>query len=195
MAKVEVQNFHKSINESCYSSEQIAVIWDFYVTHSVASSVSLRREAKDYEQKKFPLKEMKCKAEFAEKNDRVLLADSMDRTVEEMEMHTTIGNGNDKRNNPIDISNPKLICTTPYTISDTDKPKAKYGEAESILTHIRNSFAHGNTYFFDNKMMLLEDKARGNNGKTTAMILIRMQTLIDWIKIIDAQGKYYNFPI
>ena len=44
---------------------------------------------------------------------------------------------------------------TPYTISDEEAPKAKAGDAESVLTHIRNAFAHGNTYYFENQFVFL----------------------------------------
>lgn len=49
-----------------------------------------------------------------------------------------------------------------------------------LFRHIRNSFSHANTYFFDNDYMLLEDKEK---NRITARILIKQQTLLDWIKI------------
>lgn len=63
---------------------------------------------------------------------------------------------------------------------------SKCGKAESILTHIRNAFAHSNTYFFDNNMVLLEDKSK---GIITAEILLPMKILLDWIKLIDKDEK------
>ena len=47
MAKEEIQLYKKSINESAFSSEQIAMIWDFYVTKSIAASASQKRTAKE----------------------------------------------------------------------------------------------------------------------------------------------------
>jgi hypothetical protein len=35
---------------------------------------------------------------------------------------------------------------------------------------------------------MLEDK---NNGTVTARIIIRQQTLLDWIFIIDKEARYY----
>ena len=51
-----------------------------------------------------------------------------------------------------------------------------------LFRHIRNAIAHGNTYQFENNNILLEDKYK---GKLTARILIKHETLIDWIKVID----------
>lgn len=62
------------------------------------------------------------------------------------------------------------------------------GNAESILTHIRNAFAHGNTYFFENGNTLLEDK---NRNIITARILLKLQTLLDWIGLIDKEQRFY----
>lgn len=59
-----------------------------------------------------------------------------------------------------------------------------------LMRHIRNTFAHGNTYFFDNDNMLLEDK---DGEKITASILISKRSLLDWIKIIDKDSKFYTF--
>jgi hypothetical protein len=46
--KIEVQNFQKSINESKFTLAQVAMIWDFYVTKSIAKTASQGRTVKDY---------------------------------------------------------------------------------------------------------------------------------------------------
>ena len=43
--------------------------------------------------------------------------------------------------------------------------------------------------FFDNGTVLLEDK---DGAKITAEILINQQTLLDWIKIIDKDERFYR---
>ena len=58
MRKCTVQNYKRSINESSFSTEQISMIWDFYVTKSVASTASQKRTASDYDLKQFPFKKM-----------------------------------------------------------------------------------------------------------------------------------------
>lgn len=79
------------------------------------------------------------------------------------------------------------------TVDENDIPVFDSNNpAESKLTaffrHIRNAFAHANTYFFDNGIVLLEDK---DKSKLTAAILIKQQTLLDWIKVIDKGENYY----
>ena len=89
----------------------------------------------------------------------------------------------------IEIDVPRIACLTPYTIADEEAPKAKAGDAESVLTHIRNAFAHGNTYYFENQFVLFEDKDQ--KGIITARIILAQQTLIDWISLIDSEQRFY----
>lgn len=190
MAKEEIQLYKKSINESAFSSEQIAMIWDFYVTKSIAASASQKRTAKDYGLKSLPWKNMCVVAGLEEVNIKILLANSMNKTLEKLDLVIEEGKGNEKRNKLIDIDTPRIVCLSPFTIADEEVPKAKVGEAESVLTHIRNAFAHGNTYFFDNKYVLFEDKDQ--RGGITARILLSQQSLIDWIRLIDHESRYYK---
>lgn len=190
MAKEEIQSYKKSINESSFSSEQIAMIWDFYVTKSIAASASQKRTAKDYGLKSLPWKNMCIVAGLNESNIKILLANSINKTLEKMDLIIEEGKGSEKRNKPIDIDTPRIVCLSPFTIADEEAPKAKVGEAESVLTHIRNAFAHGNTYYFDNKYVLFEDKDQ--RGGITARILMSQQSLIDWIRLIDHESRYYT---
>lgn len=187
--KVEIQNYKRSINETSFTDEQIKVIWDFYVTKSVAASASQKRTINDYGRKQYPWKEMLVKAEISKENVNILLANSINKTLEKNDLVITEGKGNKKRNKAIEVSEPKIVCLTPYTISDMDAPKAKVGDAESVLTHIRNAFAHGNTYYFDNGNALFEDKDQ--RGIITARIILKQQTLLDWISLIDDKNKFY----
>lgn len=82
----------------------------------------------------------------------------------------------------------KIVCLTLFTIADENPPKVKVGDAESVLIHIRNVFAHGNTYFFDNGNVMLENK---NGATIIARMIIKQQTLLDWIFIIDKEQRYY----
>jgi hypothetical protein len=189
MAKVEVQPFKKSINESSFSSEQVAMIWDFYVTKSIAASASQKRTPRDYGLKILPWKEMCAVANLIADNIKILPANSMNKTLEKLDLCTEIGKGTAKHNNPIDIETPRIACLSPFSVADEELPKAKVGEAESVLTHIRNAFAHGNTYYFDNHFVLFED--RDSHGQITARIILSQQTLIDWISEIDKDQRYY----
>ena len=187
--KIEIQNCKKSINESQFTLAQVAMIWDFYVTKSVAASASQKRKITDYGLKAFPWEAMKKRASIAEKNIKILTANSINKTLATYDLEITEGKGDQKRNKAIEIDVPKIVCLTPFSIADEEKPLPKYGEAESVLTHIRNSFAHGLTYFFDNGNMLFEDKDQ--RGTITARIILKQQTLLDWIKLIDKDERYY----
>ena len=55
---------------------------------------------------------------------------------------------------------------------------------ETILTHIRNSIAHGNTFFFENGNSLFIDKSRG--GDVSGALLIPSRSLIDFMSHIKA---------
>ena len=187
--KIEIQNYKKSINESQFTLAQVAMIWDFYVTKSVAASASQKRKITDYGLKVFPWEDMKKSASIAEKDIKILSANSINKTLATYDLEITEGKGAQKRNKAIEIDVPKIVCLTPFSIADEEKPSPKYGEAESVLTHIRNSFAHGLTYFFDNGNMLFEDKDQ--RGTITARIILKQQTLLDWIKLIDKDERYY----
>lgn len=186
--KLIIQQYKKSINDSSFSNEQIAIIWDFYVTKAIAGSAAQRRKISDYGQGQIPFAKMLTTAEISERNYSVLLADKMPATLKEFDFVISNSRGVEIE---IDIDTPRFVFLMGYTISDNEQPKAKNdcSKAEGLLTHIRNAFAHGNTYFFPNGNVLLEDK----NGSTiTAMILIKQQTLLDWIKLIDCNERYYR---
>jgi hypothetical protein len=184
MSRVFASAYKKSIYDIGLPREQEAVIWDFYVTKSIASSASQRRAISDYGWKNIPFKEMLSSAGILSNNVKILPATSINETLKKYNLDT--GKVNDEKE--IEIDELKIVCLTPFTIADENPPKAKVGDAESVLTHIRNAFAHGNTYFFDNGNVMLEDK---NNGTVTARIIIRQQTLLDWIFIIDKEARYY----
>ncbi len=134
---------------------------------------------------------MKINAGIEPKNVKILLANTINKTLEAFDLVTTEKKDKEVFNKAIEIDIPKIVCLTPYSIADEDKPKPKdkIGEAESVLTHIRNAFAHGLTYFFDNGNVLLEDKDA--RGTITARMILKQQTLLDWIKLIDHQQKFY----
>lgn len=178
MSKVLASLYKKSIYDIGLPREQEAIIWDFYVTKSIAASASQKRQISNYGWKKIPFKEMLSSAGILADNIKILPASSINETLSRFELDS--GKGDNEKEIEIDIL--KIVCLTPFIVADETPPKTKIGDAESVLTHIRNAFAHGNTYFFDNGNMMLEDK---NNGNITARIIIKRQTLLDWIFIID----------
>lgn len=184
--KVFVQQFKKSINESGFTLPQVAIIFDFYVTRSLSGSAAQKRKITDYGISKIPFDKMMEMAGIENKQCAGIMADRMPATLAEMGLQIAGVNGQPIE---IDIETPRAAYLIPYQITDTSKPQAKSGgKGECLLTHIRNAFAHGNTYFFDNGKVLLEDK---NASTITARILICQQTLLDWIALIDKAQRYY----
>ena len=187
--RISVQKYKKSINNATFTDEQIKIIWDFYVTKSLVADTSQKRSIQnDYGKKNIPWKEMLKKAGISEKNIKILPANKIDKTLKKFDLIIEEKNGNTVNEKDIEIDIPKIICLTPFSIEDEEKPKPKCGAAEIVLKHIRNAFAHGNTYFFDIVNVMFEDK---NNGIITARIILQQQTLLDWISIIDDKQKYY----
>lgn len=80
-----------------------------------------------------------------------------------------------------------MFISSPNSNSSPDDDETN-DQHETMLSclfrHIRNSFAHNNTYFFENGNLLLID-FDGKN-KVSAMLLIRQQTLFDWMALITA---------
>lgn len=197
--KQVISSFRKSMSEAgIWSSNEIETIWDFYVTKSVASSACQKRTAGDYGLKELPFDGLLDQAKVPSDKREMLMADTMNKTLKEYDFVYS-GKIREHKDDdaryidvPIEIDMPRILCLQPYSISDRGNPTAKGGgKAVTLLTHIRNSFAHGNTYFFDNKMALFEDRSAGAAGKTTAMILIPQTSVIDWIKMVDIDGRFY----
>ena len=183
--KTIVQDYKKSINESNFTSDQVAIIWDFYVTKSMSSSASQKRKVSDYGYSKVPFDDMMQLASISDNNVKGMMADKIPETLVNLDLQISGEKGVAVE---IDIDICRTAFIIPYQITDDNKPQAKSSKPEAFFSHIRNAFAHGNTYFFDNGSVLLEDK---NGSITTAMILIKQQTLLDWISLIDKEQRFY----
>lgn len=177
------------MNEAAiWSPEEMASIWDFYVAKSVANSASQKRGARDYGLKQLPFETLLEYAGVAAERYEIVMANRVDGILRQYGFKYMVKQGVEQE---IDISIPRMVCIQPYSITDREGPKEKAGKGETLLTHVRNSLAHGCTYFFDNGMMLLEDRQTGISGATTAMILIPQSAFLDWIKIIDINAQHY----
>lgn len=75
MSRVFASAYKKSIYDIGLPREQEAVIWDFYVTKSIASSASQRRAISDYGWKNIPFKEMLSSACILSNNVTKLIND------------------------------------------------------------------------------------------------------------------------
>ena len=190
-AKVSKIANKKSLTDSPFSCAQIDMLWDFYVTHAISGGSGLARSVNDYGWKKddnkkngYPALEGKLieKAGF-DNNICFIRSATCKDTLSAMDLS----------GDRICVKHPRAVLLQNYFISIDENEKmsfARSGEnhVNCLFRHIRNAFAHGNTYFFDSGTVLLEDR---DNSKMTAEILIGQQTLLDWIKIIDKEEKYY----
>ena len=184
-----VSKYKKSIYEAGLSKEEETIIWDFYVTRSFAASASQKRAIKEFGYSQIPLKQMLELAGVTNDTCKILPCTTMPNTIKSLGLETSAKdkNGN-KIEKDIDVDTPRLCCIQKFTVTDDQGISPTDSAAECLLTHIRNSFAHGNTYFFDNGNVLLEDR---DGNKITARILISVQLLLEWIMLIDRNGTVY----
>lgn len=186
---VKISPYKKSIHQIGLDPNIENIIWDFYVTRSFASSASQKRSVKEFGISQIPLKKMMLKAGIAEGKSKIIPCTTMPGTIRELGLETTSKDNNGKTvEKEIDIDEPRLCCIHKFTVTDEQGISPNGSPAECLLTHIRNAFAHGNTYFFDNGNVLLEDK---DGNKITARILLSVQSLIDWIILVDKGGAVY----
>ena len=75
-------------------------------------------------------------------------------------------------------------------IVETSNTEAGY---RCIFRHIRNAFAHNNVFFFENGNILMKDYQRKDDKQddktVTAAILIKFDTLFDWIRLIETDQE------
>lgn len=190
-AKVSKTANKKSLTDSPFSCAQIDMLWDFYVTHTISGGSGLERSVSDYGWKKddnkkdgYPALEKELIAKAGLSNNICFIRSTTCKdTMSAMDLS----------NDEICIEHPRAVLLQKYSTTVDENEKISFsGGGENhvncLFRHIRNSFAHGNTYFFDNETILLEDM---DKSKITAAILVRQQTLLDWIALIDKGERFY----
>ena len=88
-------------------------------------------------------------------------------------------------------SQPKIVEDNDGNLTvETSNTEAGY---RCIFRHIRNAFAHNNVFFFENGNILLKDYQRKDDKqdekKVTVAILIKFDTLFEWIKMIETDQE------
>lgn len=190
--KIKLDDFKMPLRESSFSCNQVAVIWDFYVTRTFTGSsrqpISLENYGWDAKEK--DLKDIEAKLMSVAGIEKLccIRASSIKNTLAACDLS----------DNFICVEHPRIVLKQKYSVSVDENEKMKFSGGEKrincLFRHIRNSLAHSNTYFFENGNVLLEDIESKKNGKkeVSARILIKQQTLLDWIKVIDKEEKYYT---
>ena len=181
--KYDIQNRKMAIKDSGFSADEVNLIWDFYVTKSPAEQSAQSISFTNYgwaettnKENGYPALE-KALAESAGIESFNMIRT---RTIKDTLNLVGLGDGT------ICIEHPRAVLTQKYSVKVDEKEDLQLKPEESrvkcLFRHIRNSFAHGNTYFFENDMMLLEDK---DKSTITARILIPRKSLLSWIDIVD----------
>ena len=189
--KIEIIEHKRSLMNSAFSDAECRIIWDFYVARSFSAATGLAVDLSDYgwnnSQSKtdgLPALERKLAEAAGIEAFCIVRSKSVKDTLQQM------GLSQDR----ICTVHPRAVLMQNYhvDIDENEKPKIVSDESRihSLFRHIRNSFAHGNTYFFSNEMCLLEDKDGAT--KITAESLIPCKALISWIGIVDKEHRYYN---
>ena len=130
MSTALISKYKKSIRDSAiWSSEEVSIIWDFYVTKSVAASASQQRAAKDFGLKEMPFDTLLDYSGVLAEKREMLMADRIDGVLKE---YGFVYMGKDPNTKevieiPIEIDSPRLVCMQPYSIADRNKPVAKGG--------------------------------------------------------------------
>lgn len=183
----------KPLKDSPFSYAQIDMLWDFYVTHAISGGTGFERTVVDYGWEKDDNKRNGYPALESALIEKAGLADST-CFIRAKTCKDTLS-AMDLANDQMCVTHPRAVMLQKYSISVDENEKLQFAGGSGtenhvicLFRHIRNAFAHGNTYFFENGFVLLEDK----DGSTiTAEILVKQQTLLDWIKVIDKEEKYY----
>lgn len=177
-------------NSTLCTPETFRKIFDFYVSKAPV----LKNDKKDTEG--FGLRSLKdlgwigntglgrLEAELISKADLTLYfirSESIGSTLEAMNLDGSIC-----------IEHPRGVLQqkTNVILKENGEVSITPGERrmECLFRHIRNSLAHGRTYYFNNGFIMLEDI--DDNSKKTARLLLKFQSLIDWIEIIEHPDNY-----
>lgn len=202
--EIKMAKMKKSLHDSDFSRKAVDIIWDFYVTHTIAGGSGMSRTQKDYGWNSSTTELEEELKRISDIDDfHLVRAKSINQSLRAMDL----------ADDEICAVHPRSVMRQNYTVSvsETEELRLKNDESriEAIFRHIRNALAHGNTYFFDNGYILLEDKnnnerkhskenddpekAKENElRQITAEILIKEETLLEWIFKIDKDEKYYS---
>ena len=189
--KVSLNGNEKTLRDSSLSDEEICTIFDFYVSHAPI--------LKSGDNNKFGLRNLveygwRGNSSLSALEKKLLMSSGMHNIV--IKRSQTITQTLEKMDlgEEICLSGPRSVIMQDCKITLEESGKIKFDDQETRLVclfrHIRNSLAHNQIYYFeDADMILLEDSK--NTNVTTARILIKTHTLIDWINVVDKEHKYY----
>lgn len=190
----EKKRYKSSLFESSFSQEEQAIIWDFYVTRSISGASSQSFSVTDFGWKTTQSKTNGYPA-IEEKMATIASFDNGFCMIRSSTIKDTL-KAMDLSGENICVEHPRAVLKQNYKISCDENEKMQFDSSATesrfvcLFRHIRNAFAHGNTYFFENGSILLEDY-EGKNTITCSMV-IKHEVLMEWIYAIDFSEKYYK---
>jgi len=200
-AKYSFEDYFRSLLEASsekvtsLNSKDIALLWDFYVHHAptkknIDQKTPSIRHLSEYgwggtagEYSILKLESSLCRIAGLQKII-MLKSSTIKETLASMGLNET---------GCITCSRAVLKHSIKIAIDEYGDTKISDNDGNRMIClfrHIRNSFSHGNTYFFENGNMMLEDF--DENQKCSAKIILSANSLIEWIWAIDRQGRYYK---
>lgn len=164
----------------CFSLCEALQLIDFYLERALIDSCKFDSTLASYGWVGFP---KLGKLEKAIK-DEIGILDNEFLIAKTATFPETLARFGYKKAAPVCIECPRIAMTIEFTVSE-GVLRARKGKTrmECFLRHIRNAIAHGNTFLFPNKNILLLDFDR--NGSTTAFMLIQSKSLIRIMRIIQ----------
>ena len=179
----------------CFTPEQIAELFRFYVLEAPTAKggITAAQKSRSLKQlgwsgKKLNELERKLLRASAMQSIVILGSSSLAETLKSMSF-----------TNNLCIEHPRCLLQRPTKLKLQEDGQVKQlkdevdtNRMQCLFRHMRNSFAHGNIQIFENRMVLLEDYATGSDSGQTAAILISSQALLDWIEIVETEGKVAN---
>ena len=184
--KVNVIPFRNTINSTGFTDEEIKKIWEFYVTKSMAEKSSQSVKLENYG---WDINQSKTTGLPALENELSNAADSCVMCFVRARTIKDTLSAMDLSNSMICTEHPRAVLKQEYRYDHNENEEVQIESGESrivcLFRHIRNAFAHGNTYFFENGNLLFEDKDKGESGAISARIIIPQRALLTWIQIVD----------
>lgn len=93
------------------------------------------------------------------------------------------------------VEHPRAVLKQDFTTKVFENGKVEVDTSETrmecLFRHIRNALAHNHTYVFENGNIVLED-VDNQNHTISARILLKKETLLQWIEIIKEKSKTKN---
>lgn len=186
--KIDIAKYKATLNASSFSDEEIKKLWEFYVSRSPAEqssqSISLTNygwENNNNRENGLPVLEKK----LIEAANNISICFVRARTIKD-----TLS-AMDLANDTICSCHPRGVLMQEFIYQHDENESVRVESKESrvrcLFRHIRNAFAHGNTYLLPNGMILFEDKESGSTGKVSARILMPQAALLKWITIVDRE--------